>query len=146
MTDDSCQRGRPRSSGSTTNAKGAMRLRMANRMRVVEDGPMLVRFRKRSLNEREGALLQARITHMPEAGHRRYGILTNLLTAALRVTIVPRHERPFGDLRHLPGDYRLASPWPPPSFLAPRRKDAPPAGPGPISAQPTPDLRGQGIR
>src|SRR5215831_6273475 len=104
----------------TTIAKGAMSLRMTNRTRMVEDEPILVRFRTRSLNEREGALLQARITPMPESGRRRYGILTNLLTTAPRVTIVPRHERPFGDLRHLPGDYRLASRWLRPSFLASR--------------------------
>src|SRR5258707_14049700 len=102
----------------TTITKGAMSLRMTNRIRLVEDEPILVRFRTRSLNEREGALLQARVTHMPESGRRRYGILTNLLTATLRVTIVPRHERPFGALRHLPGDYRLASRWLRPSFLA----------------------------
>ena len=32
-----------------------------------------------------------------------------LLTTRFRMPIVRRHERPFCDLRHLPGDYRLAS-------------------------------------
>src|SRR5260370_35043792 len=81
-----------------TIAKGAMNLRMTNRIRMVEDEPILVRFRTRSLNEREGALLQARVTPMPESDVRRYGILRNLLTATPRVTVGPRHERPFGDL------------------------------------------------
>src|SRR5215831_16687232 len=49
-----------------------------------------------------------------------YGILSMLLTATRSVIIVHHHERPFGDLRHLPGDYRLASCWLRPSFLAPR--------------------------
>ena len=46
----------------TTIAKDAMSLRMTNRTGMVENEPILVRFRTRSLNEREGALLQARIT------------------------------------------------------------------------------------
>jgi len=52
-----------------------------------------------------------------------------LLTATPRMIIVHRHERPVDDLRHLPGDYRLASRWLRPSFLAPRWMDARPAGP-----------------
>src|SRR6266436_3654632 len=95
---------------------------------MVEDEPILVRFRTRSLNKRDGALLQARVTPMPESGRRRYGILRNLLTATPRVTIVPRHERPFGDLRHLPGDYRLASRWLRPSLSHPETNGRPASG------------------
>ena len=57
---------------------------------------------------------------LSDSPRKSYGILSMPLTTMPCVIIVHHHERPFSDLRHLPGDYRLASRWLRPSFLAPR--------------------------
>jgi hypothetical protein len=87
---------------------------------MIELEPVSVRFPTRSSNDRKGALLQAGLTAYARFESSRPRNSTSLLTEPPSVTIVPHHERPIGNLRHLPGDYQLAPRWLRPSFLAPR--------------------------